>query len=141
MRLNHASQSGRRTLRRWQLGMGSLRTLRCPRTLALNLPPLSLSNKDIPIFQNQTFAKMSEELSEIGLIGLAVMGQTSPQHCRPRFAISVYNLTSKLKPFWQKSRYGGLLGCIPWRNLLNLFADLEKWSSWCRQAKPPMLHQ
>ena len=52
---------------------------------------------------------MSEELSEIGLIGLAVMGQNLALNIADHgFAISVYNrTTSKTEAFHRESRYSG----------------------------------
>ena len=110
IRLNHASRSGRRNTTKMATRMGSLRTLRCPRTLALNLPPLSLSTRTSPF--SKPF-KMSEELSEMGLIGLAVMGGLALNIADHGFAISVYNrTTSKTEAFLAEIRYsGGLLGC------------------------------
>ena len=58
---------------------------------------------------------MSEELSEIGLIGLAVMGQNLALNIADHgFAISVYNrTTSKTEAFLAENpdTPGGLLGC------------------------------
>ena len=85
---------------------------------------------------------MSEAVSEIGLIGLAVMGQNLALNIADHgFKISVYNrTTSKMESFVETNSDtpGGLVGCESLEDFVHPLNDHARSSYLCKQVGRPI---